>query len=243
MRDVDSPADVEALVAEIAKRLDPTSRYIPELRSLIDGAANVAEVEARLEAGCRGQLHARAAFDHMSLAEKILANLITPETKWERFEDAEIEALSNVKGRILVIPCSRGEEVYSIASYAIDAEVIGVDVQPALVAHAEARSDHPDDVREDLGRRDKPIRFVVGDAFDLDPALGDFDLISCRNFLGYFVPEVAVSTAAALFARTELLLLDRFCLGKFPGLVPSLAAQGGWLDPSIPGVRRDVTGS
>ncbi len=74
------------------------------------------------------------------------------------------------------------------------------------------------------------IRFEVGDAFALPLDDADaFDLVMCRNFLGYFVPELALGLAGGLAARVRdggAMVVDGFCLAKFAGLSEVLEAAG-----------------
>src|SRR5258708_5497288 len=86
--------DVRAFLRRRALPLDPGSRYISELEAVIDAAADVADLERRLDAGCRGRLHAGdATWARMSLAEKLAVNLVTNETELMRFERAEMAQL------------------------------------------------------------------------------------------------------------------------------------------------------
>lgn len=246
---IDSLDDARAWVATLSAPLDPDSRYIAELLEIVDGCGDVAELEARLAAGCRGRRHAgREVFDQMSLADKLRANLITAETSLFRFAEGELEASRAViaarvgrEVRVLIAPCSHGEEAFTMAafllgegaSFAIDA----FDIQPALVE--EARSgrltfgfpveylDTPGVVGPEVLER---ISFCQGDAFDL-PLDEDrrFDLVLCRNFVGYFVAARAAALTASLVRRVApggRLFLDQFCLGKMPEVGEALAAGG-----------------
>src|SRR5689334_16636825 len=84
-------ADVRAFIGERAAPLDPQSRYITELAAIVDAAGDLADLERRLDAGCRGRLHAGdGSWSRMSLAEKLAVNLVTNETELMRFERAEM---------------------------------------------------------------------------------------------------------------------------------------------------------
>src|SRR6185295_5939049 len=86
--------DLRAFAAELSRGLDPNSRYLPELLAILDAAKDPADFERRLLAGCRGLRHAGPdVFAAMSLREKVLANLVTPETTLFRFTEGEMEAL------------------------------------------------------------------------------------------------------------------------------------------------------
>lgn len=278
--------DIRALIAKLARGLDPHSRYLPELLALLDASRDLADLERRLLAGCRGLRHAGPdVFAAMSLREKILANLVTPETTLFRFTEGEMEALDREilprlhgrTARILIVPCSLGDEAFTMAAYLlkvkIEFEIEAFDIQPQLIEIARAGRltfgypleylAAPGCVGEDVLRR---IRFQVADAFALpspsplkgegaggegagnlpgaaqsppqtspssaSPRLGgesSYDIVLCRNFIGYFVPKKALELARKLAAQTApggVLFLDGFCLQKFPALAPDLAARG-----------------
>lgn len=241
---------VRATLDELAASLDPASRYVTDLRAVVAASHDVADLERRLASGCRGLRHAGSAvFAAMSLQEKLRANLVTAETTLFRFAEGELEAIDRVllpmlagrTARALIVPCSHGEEAFTLAAWLLKVKVPfdidAFDVQPQLIA--EARSGrltfgYPKELLAQEGRVCDEvlarIRFQVGDAFAL-PLASDasFHLALCRNFLGYFQEPVAVRLAAQLARRIErpgLLFLDGFCLGKFPELVPALAEAG-----------------
>jgi SAM-dependent methyltransferase len=243
--------EVRAYVAEVARGLDPSSRYISDLLAMIDRARDVRDLERLLEEGCRGQRHAGPdVFARMTLEEKLLANLITPETTLFRFSEGEMEAIDSellprLRGRtarVLIVPCSHGEEAFTIAAYLlkvdVDFTIRAFDVQPALIEEARTgrltfgypleRLRTPGYVADSVLSR---IRFDVGDAFALPLAPDEppFDVVLCRNFAGYFTTERAEQLVAALGRRVAgggALFLDSFCIGKMPSLVTVLLEQG-----------------
>lgn len=242
--------DVRAQVARLSERLDPESRYIRELLKTVDSALDLEHLERTLQTNCRGLRHSgEEVFAAMSLEEKLLANLITPETSLFRFSEGELEALgehlipllAGRKARALVVPCSHGEEAFTIAAHllkhGLDFEIEAFDIQPALIEEAKLGRltfgypldylEHPGRVSEAVSSR---IRFRVGDAFRLPlPEDAQFDLVLCRNFVGYFTAPVAESLVSALAARVRrdgVLLLDGFAIGKLPSAVGVLAALG-----------------
>jgi len=264
-------AAVRAYVAAQSAELDPHSRYIPELLAFVNAAADPADLERRLLAGCRGQRHAGpAVFAAMPLREKLLANLITPETTLFRFTEGELEALDREilprlhgrKARILVVPCSLGDEAFTMAAFLlkvkIEFEIHACDIQPQLIAAARTGRltfGYPLEFLETPGKVGPAvlsrIAFEVADAFNLPhppcgpnapsipenagraggnaPQASCFDVILCRNFVGYFTPEKAhelVHGLAARLAPGGVLFLDSFCVGKFPALAPELHARG-----------------
>lgn len=242
---------VSRFVDRVAKDLDPESRYIADLKKTIARAANAGELEAMLDEQSRGLRHAGAdVFSKMTLAEKLLANLITPETSLFRFSEGEMEAIDRELlprvqdrvARVLIVPCSHGEEAFTMAAYFLKAKVQfairAFDVQPALIAEAKTgrltfgypleclRS--PGLVSEEVLRH---IRLEVGDAFQLPLAEGErtFDLVLCRNFIGYFEPEKAKALVGSLAGHVDaggILFLDGFCLSKMPVLEQALLARG-----------------
>lgn len=244
--------DVRDLIRAFSAGLDPSSRYISELNELVAAAADLADLERRLLAGSRGVRHAGPdVFAAMTLREKLLANLVTPETTLFRFTEGELEALDREilprlhgrTARVLIVPCSLGDEAFTMAAFllkrGLDFEIRAFDIQPQLVEIARTGRltfgyppeylATPGRVGDDVLRR---IRFEVGDAFNLPLPVGNegcFDVVLCRNFVGYFVPEKALELTRKLAARVHpggVLFLDGFCLQKFPALVPELATRG-----------------
>lgn len=243
-------AAVSAFIDREAARLDPASRYISDLRALVAAAKDLADLETRALRYSRGERHAGAdVFARMTLEEKLRANLVTAETTLFRFAEGELEAIDQVllpllhgrTARALIVPCSHGEEAFTLAAWLhkvrVPYEVDAFDVQPALIAEAQTGQltfGYPVELLAQPGRVSEAVlthlRFQVGDAFALPLAAERrFELVLCRNFLGYFVEPVAVQLAQALAARVArpgLLFVDSFCVGKFPSLVPALARVG-----------------
>jgi hypothetical protein len=252
-----SAADLDGargFIAGIARVLDPASRYVPELLAIVDAAADRDDLARRL-ADSRGARHAGAVvFARMTLEQQLRCNLITNETVLFRFTEGEWLvmqrqllprfALRPGGGRVLCAPCSHGEEAFSVAAECLHAgvgfRVDAVDIQEACIA--EARSGRltmgfppaylasPAVVGPEVMAR---IDFQVGDLL-VAPGPGGipdrrWDLVLCRNFLGYFVEEVALACAARLAGRVEAggaLFVDSFCLTKFPPLARALALEG-----------------
>jgi chemotaxis methyl-accepting protein methylase len=243
--------DVQRYVKEVAADLDPKSRYIADLTRLIDLAGDIEDLQRLLDEQSRGLRHAGAdVFAKMTLEEKLLANLITPETTLFRFSEGELEAidrelLPRVSGRtarVLIVPCSHGEEAFTIAAYFLKTKVAfsirAFDVQPALIAEAQTgrltfgypleQLKTPGFVAENVL---KHIRFEVGNAFELPlgPRERTFDLVLCRNFVGYFEPRTATNLVTKLATHVEtggILFLDGFCLSKMPVLETELLRIG-----------------
>lgn len=253
MASLQSLADVRDYVRRSAQRLDPESRYIAELFELIEQARDVGDLERMMLANGRGLRHTgEEVFAAMNLEEKLLANLITPETSLFRFSEGELEAigrhlvptLSGQRARVLIVPCSHGEEAFTIAAHflklSVDFEIDAFDVQPALIEEAKLGRltfGYPLEYLENPGRVSarvlERIRFKVGDAFELplpEPSAGgSFHVVLCRNFIGYFTPEVAEALVTGLAARVRpggILLLDGFALSKMPSLLLTLNAIG-----------------
>jgi chemotaxis methyl-accepting protein methylase len=242
-------SSIRRYIETSAERLDPESRYVRDLLAIAASSLDRAEFERRLAAGCRGQRHAGPdVFEQMTLAEKILANLITPETTLFRFSEGEMEAidrhlLPHLDGRraeILIVPCSHGEEAFTIAAYflkvGLDFGIRAFDVQPALIEEARTGRltfGYPIEYLRSPGFVSpavlERIAFGVGDAFAL-PLDGErFDLVLCRNFAGYFVEEVALDLVEKLRGRVApggVLFLDSFCVGKHPSIAAHLVNGG-----------------
>ena len=245
--------DVRGFIDDVAATLDPQSRYISELLAIVDASKDVADLVRRLQEDSRGMHHAGShVFARMTLEQKLRANLITNETVLFRFTEGEwlvlqrrlIPRFARSAGRVLSAPCSHGEEAYSIAAAClqagVDFRIDAVDIQPECIA--EGKSGRltmgfpieylaaPAQVGPKVLEK---IAFAAGDLLIPAGAGGvpdsRWDLVVCRNFLGYFVEEVAVACALRLAERIEpggALFLDSFCLGKFPSLEPRLVAAG-----------------
>ena len=62
-----------------------------------------------------------------------------------------------------------------------------------------------------------------------EPIPGRYDLVVCRNFLGYFVPEVGAAVIDKLIgalSRPGCLLVDSFITQKHPRLFSGLSRDG-----------------
>lgn len=247
---------VRAFIRSVAVSLDPQSRYVAELLAIVSASTDVADLARRLGEDSRGMRHAGAhVFERMTLEQKIRCNLITNETVLFRFTEGEWLALHRrlvprfvgkdaQPLRVLSAPCSHGEEAYSLAAAClqsgVDFRVDAVDIQPECIAEGKTGRltmgfpldylDTPAIVGEKAMEK---IEFRTGDLLGApgDGGIPDsrWDLVVCRNFLGYFVEDVAVRCAAQLAKRIEpggALFLDSFCIGKFPSLAPVLLASG-----------------
>lgn len=232
--------DVRKFIAEEASRLDPGSRYVTELLDIVARSADAADLERRLAGGSRGAHWAGTdAFERMTLEEKLRCNLVTNETCLMRFDEPELAYLretvlpdlkSRGGARILSLPCSHGEEAVSLAIECLEAGmdefiVHGKDVQPACIESARRGRFPFQGLPKYVTCEVSPtvmshLSFSVADVFDR--AIGeDYDLIVCRNFLGYFTPQVVAQIGRKLanaltFDRPGYLLVDRFVLGKHP---------------------------
>ena len=244
------PADVRRRAQELARTLDQGSRYLGDLLALLDASRDVPDFEQRLAKESRGARHSGAeVFASMSLEQKLLANLITPETSLFRFSEGELEALDRQllpmirgrKARVLIVPCSHGEEAFTIAAYflklGVDFGISAFDIQPALIAEAQTGRlsfGYPSEHLAQAGRVSERvlahIDFAVGDAFALPlPPTERFDVVLCRNFVGYFEPSTAarlVDQLALRVAPDGVLFLDGFCVSKLPVLLDRLSALG-----------------
>lgn len=250
---LDTRDDVRAFIRTVAKTLDPASRYVTELLAIVDASTDVGDLTRRLQEDSRGMRFAGTqVFARMTLEQKIRCNLITNETVLFRFSEGEwltlqrrlIPRFARRTGRILSAPCSHGEEAYSLAAACLQAGVDfrldAIDIQPECIAEGKTGRltmgfpveylETPAIVGKNaLGK----IAFRVGDLLTTpgDEGIPDarWDLVVCRNFLGYFVEDVAVRCASMLASRIEpagALFLDSFCIGKFPTLAPALAKAG-----------------
>jgi hypothetical protein len=239
--------DVRAFIQERSVPLDPQSRYIPELLAYVNAAHDLADLEARLDGGCRGRLHAGdGSWPRMSLAEKLAVNLVTNETELMRFERAEMAHLHarvlpwlrDTQGRVASIPCSHGNESVSLAIEMLEAglgrfHVSGFDIQSACIETAQKGRIPVAGLPRYVTAHVEPIvmehlSFAVLDVL-AQPIPGRYDLLVCRNFLGYFRPEVAAGVIDKLLgalARPGCLLVDAFITRKHPPLFAQLQRDG-----------------
>jgi len=232
--------EVRAHVAALAAPLDPQSRYVTELLAIVNAAQSVEDLFRRLDAGCRGKHWAgEDAFTAMSRLDKLRCNLVTNETQLMRFDAPELAFLRGTvlpaiggadrETKVLSLPCSHGEEAVSLASELLSGgwsrfKVQGLDVQAACIEQARTGvlpyPGLPAGVRCVVDRPlRKHLRYRVADVF-ADDLGGPYDLIVCRNFLGYFVPD-SVRMAlrrlcAALRPDYSFLMVDDFILSKHP---------------------------
>jgi len=142
-------ADVRQFISSLSSTLDPASRYVAELLAIVDASKDLADLERRMTAGCRGARHAGAeVFARMTLEQKLRCNLITNETVLFRFSEGEWDVLQRrliprfaaAGGKILCAPCSHGEEAFSVAAACLQAgvgfEIDAVDIQSECIAEA-----------------------------------------------------------------------------------------------------------
>lgn len=238
--------DVRAFVRERAASLDPQSRYIRELLERVDRAKDVAELASDLDRGCRGRLHAGDdTWARMTFEERLQSNLVTNETQLMRFEPAEVaylhEAvlpwLRGTQARVASVPCSHGLEPVSLAIEMLEAgisffHIAGFDVQRACIetamsgripviglpryvtAHVEPKvMNHLSFYQLDVLRESIP---------------GQFDLVVCRNFLGYWKPEIArgiVEKMLATLAAPGCLMVEAFITRKHPAVFEGLGLR------------------
>jgi hypothetical protein len=239
--------EVRDFIHTRAAPLDPRSRYITELLAIVDAAADIADLERRLDAGCRGRLFAGDdSWARMSLVEKLAVNLVTNETELMRFDRAEmahLEAkilpwLRSTTGRVASIPCSHGNEPVSLAIEMIDAGLVrftvdGFDVQRACIETAKSGRIPVAGLPRYVTAHVEPIvmehlRFEVLDVIQ-QAIPGRYDFMVCRNFLGYFRPEVGRAIVEKLLAaldRPGCLLVDAFITRKHPELFDGLRRDG-----------------
>ncbi|MCO5171758.1 MAG: methyltransferase domain-containing protein [Planctomycetes bacterium] len=254
-------AGLRAFVVEVARDLDPGSRYVRELLAALDASTSVDDYLARLcdaeraaafrQDGSQPSRGERgfswvdgATWAEMDPWERTLSNLLTGETRMMWAGDGaddfarlpEVLAGLPAGGRALSVPCSTGKEPFSIAIAALrggraDLSITGVDRQAAYVARARSgrlvphhRDLEVDDaarwfVTDEGGTRARPdvlalCAFEVGDVLTgALPPPASFDLVSCRNLLGYFRGESLDRALTNVLARARpggVALLDPF---------------------------------
>ena len=260
---------LRAYVLEVARDLDPQSRYVSELLAVLDACRSVEEYLARLEDREQAQAFRQdgavasrgergyswlddATWRGMDPWERTLSNLLTGETRmmWAGEAAGELARLSEALRRapaasnpvrVLSVPCSTGKETWSLAIGCLEAglevEAVGVDRQPAYVERAASGRfvphqrdwEHPWAARWLVRQPDgstatspevlRRCRFERGDVLTGELPPGPFDLVSCRNLLGYFRGaslERAWTNVAARVRPGGLLLHDYFVTGGEP---------------------------
>jgi chemotaxis protein methyltransferase WspC len=191
------------------------------------GSSTIARaVKSRMSAGNLTDSQAYWERIHSSPMElqALIEAVVIPETWFFRDREAfgamvrvaKEEWLANrAQGvlRLLSLPCSTGEEPYSLAMALLDADfpaerfrIDAVDVNASALAHAERGTYGKNSFRgTELGYRDRHfvpaaqghqladsvrrhVRFRQGNLFDIDLLLGAqlYDIIFCRNVLIYF---------------------------------------------------------
>jgi chemotaxis methyl-accepting protein methylase len=173
---------------------------------------------------------------------------------FSRLPDALRHVAPRRAAQVLSIPCSTGKEPFSVVIAALRAdlevEVTGVDRQAAYVERARSgrlvphhrdwdtsdaarwlvkERDGSTRVSDELSRR---CRFEQGDVLTGALPAGPFDLVLCRNLLGYFRGpslEAAVTNVSARVRPGGLLLTDPFvCDGQEMALAREVLARRGF---------------
>ncbi len=248
---------VHAYITQLAAVLDPQSRYVRELMEIVLCADGVADLHDRLRQGCRGRrFSGPAIFDQMTLADQLRACLITNETQIYRFEDGEAEVVrealrainrihiasrDDTPIQVLVAPCSHGAEAFTVSSLAysegIKVVVDAWDIQPKCIASARCGvvvTGFPGEylLQEAIVTAEilEPITFEVADLLAWSEGEDDrlWDIVQCRNFLGYFTPSIARRLLVKLMTATRpggLLVLDPFPAEKFVWLEAMLSGE------------------
>ena len=179
-----------------------------------------------------------------------------------RFDGRDLELLSSMLTRVargprldvLCVPCSTGKEVFSYAIVALraglDARVVGVDRQRAYVERARTgelvyhwRDREFEDAPRWLiseGPKTALVRpevlercsFETGDVIAGVLPRGPFDLVACRNLLGYFRGDALRGALGHLAARVRpggVLFLDPYVLHDDAlAEAPRWLAEHGW---------------
>jgi len=183
-----------------------------------------------------------------TLWNQLIAEIIVPETSFFRYPES-FNALADwakksarPSPRILCLPCSTGEEAYSIAIALREAgcdsfHLTACDASARSVAHAErahysvraraalAASGREGWFREGRARSElrEKITFQVVNAFAFTPPLKSFDVIFCRNLLIYF----DAANQRRLFERLDAWLAPGGVLFLGPGEA-TIASAHGW---------------
>lgn len=218
----------EALIERLQRELglDPDSIGPLTLRHGID--------EARAALGCASvaELHARTGASEADW-RRFIDRMVVPETWFFRVPAQYADLVRQARTidarplRILSLPCSTGEEPYSIAASLLDAgwapqqvEILGVDVSEGAIQTARRAVYRPSSLRGmapgpwieiDRGQVQpveavrRSVRFLCANALSagaLPPGLS-FHAIFCRNLLIYLNPVSRARLLDLLIARLE----------------------------------------
>lgn len=204
------------------EKLDYLAEVVRQRMALL-GSTRVESYLARLSSSPRSSDELRALAEQLTVNEtfffrnadsfRALAEIVLPERIRARSQERRL--------RILSAGCASGEEPYSLAVLvrealpdlgAWDVKIIGLDVNPAVLAKAtQARYSAwslratPEDVKRRYFRADGPdfvlapeiqkmVTFEERNLVDPDPLLWQSlacDVVFCRNVLMYFAPDKA----------------------------------------------------
>lgn len=181
-----------------------------ELGLRVDDPSRLADLPADLAA----RIHAGDA----AARAELIAAMTTGETYFFRHAEqhAALAAIAPANARMLSAGCASGEEPYTLAMLFPDARVDAFDLSPAAIAKAR-KADYskwslrttPDDARAryftargdrfalvpEVARR---VAFRVASL--LDPPLGPYDVVFCRNVLMYLTPDAMARAMDNLIA-------------------------------------------
>ena len=212
----------------------------------MNAAEDVPALERALDRGCRGRLHAGDdTWARMSFEDKLLSNLVTNETQLLRFEPAEIAYLHaavlpwlrGTPGRVASIPCSHGLEPVSLAVEMLEAglpffHIDGFDIQRACVETAMSGRIPVAGLPRYVVAHVEPKVMNHLSFYQLDviheTIPGRFDLVVCRNFLGYFTPEIARGIVEKMLATLQTpgcLVVETFITRKHPAIFEGLGLR------------------
>jgi chemotaxis methyl-accepting protein methylase len=201
-------------------------------------------------------------WNQMTWYEKIYSNLITGETRflwsWEPYTNynylGEVLRKLPAPKTILSAPCGTGKEVFSIAICSLinkqNVSISGIDKQSSFIENAKAgkitfnvKDFFPEETLQyfhssktgDLSISDdvsKICQFYAGDILEGKLPEGEFSLVTCRNFLGYFRNEnleKAITNIISKVKENGILLLDPFVLNfSETKIVPEILSECGF---------------
>lgn len=144
---------------------------------------------------------------------------------WRRYVNQTVPVLQRTADvqpgeRVLDLACGTGAFERRVADAVPDAALVGIDIAPAMVEQARAKTDDATNVR-----------FEEGDAHDLPFDDHAFDVVVCANTFHYFThPETVLAEAKRVLRPGGRLVVLDWCRDFWTCKGMDVVLQ--WLDPA-----------